>query len=95
MNKCQKDKLPEHFRNLRFQKKAQESRLDMAVWYGLCVFVIALVVCSVYSIDMIGDSYSKGGQMTGAVVVDFPEEDSSLDVNETEDDDISLYSDDK
>jgi hypothetical protein len=59
----------------------------MAVWYGLCVFIIALVVGSIYSIDMIGEHYSKGGQMTGAVIIDDSfEEEPSLDINETEDD---------
>jgi len=63
-------------------KKAQHSRTDMVVWYGLCLIVVVLAVGTLYSLDIIGGGY-QGGQMTAAVVVEAePVRDNLVEIEE-------------
>ena len=50
-------------------RKAQYSRNDLAVWYGLFVFVVALALSTVYYIHGIGD-FSSNGQITALAIDD-------------------------
>jgi hypothetical protein len=54
-------------------KRAQYSRVDYLVLYGLCIFVVVLAVGTLYSLDMIGE-YKLGGKITGAVVIEDTQE---------------------
>ena len=49
--------------------KAQYSKVDRVVWYGLCIIVITIAVASLYSLDMIGNgSFSE--KITAAATFD-------------------------
>ncbi|MEE9525909.1 MAG: hypothetical protein V3V78_04875 [Candidatus Woesearchaeota archaeon] len=92
MNKCHRNKFVEHFRKLRFQKKAQEARSDLAVWYSVCFALIFLAVLSLYGLGIVGDDGGSGSliesnQITAAAIA-VPVEESNInsEINETNQD---------
>ena len=66
-------------------KKAQESRNDMALMYGLCLMLVIVAVGTMYELGVLGeikDRLGEPNQITGAAVDELPEEKLAL-LNET------------
>ena len=66
-------------------KKAQESRNDLAIMYSICFLLVIITVGTLYEIGVLGDIKDSigSGTITGAVVVDeeSPEEELNTAVN--------------
>ncbi|MBR9692198.1 hypothetical protein GOV06_05435 [Candidatus Woesearchaeota archaeon] len=45
---------------MKLNKKAQQSRNDLAVWYAVCFVIVLVTVGALYGLGFIGNGFSHG-----------------------------------